>query len=493
MPNLDIPLICDDGTINIALDTINKGKQALVFVNSKRSAEKVAEEISKKLKAESQKKLSEDVLKALQKPTRQCERLAKCIVKGIAFHHAGLHSKQKSLVEDSFKEGKIKIICCTPTLAAGLDLPAFRAIIRDVKRYADRIGMSYIPVLEYLQMAGRAGRPKYDTYGEAIIVSNAEGEKNAVTDKYVFGEAESIYSKLAVEPALRKHVLSLISAQVVRSYAEINKFFSKTFWAHQYKDMGKLEDIMEKVLLLLQKWDFVQLVDEKYRATILGKRVAELYIDPLTAHNFLTGLKRANKPNSFSFIHLVSNSPEMYPLLKIKQKEFDDFQNKMMIHDANLLVLEPSMFDIDYEDYMNSSKTALMLYDWAEEKDDEYLYENYGIRPGETRVKLETADWLLFAIHELAHIENHNELLKDIAKTRFRLKNGVKEELIPLLKFKKVGRVRARALFSSGVKDLAGVKKASISELTSILGKKIAESVKNQIEGKKVNEQLTQE
>src|SRR3989344_7578320 len=160
-----------DQVVNVSIDTIELKKQALVFVNAKRSAEKVAEDISKKsgLKSEALSKLSEDLKGVLSRPTKQCERLALCVKSGIAFHHSGLHSKQKELVEDAFREGVIKIICCTPTLAAGLDLPAYRAIIRDLKRFGPH-GMAPIPVLECLQMAGRAGRPKYDTVGDAIVI-----------------------------------------------------------------------------------------------------------------------------------------------------------------------------------------------------------------------------------------------------------------------------------------------------------------------------------
>ena len=66
-------------------------------------------------------------------------------------------TKQRELIEDNFREGVIKIICATPTLAYGLSLPAFRSILKDLRRYGPR-GMAYIPVLEYLQMSGRAGR-----------------------------------------------------------------------------------------------------------------------------------------------------------------------------------------------------------------------------------------------------------------------------------------------------------------------------------------------
>src|SRR3989344_2266374 len=81
----------DSAVLNLAIDTIKIGKQALVFANTKKSAEKTAEEISKKIKANNEilDKLSEDALNVLPKPTKQCERLALCLKKGIAFHHAG--------------------------------------------------------------------------------------------------------------------------------------------------------------------------------------------------------------------------------------------------------------------------------------------------------------------------------------------------------------------------------------------------------------------
>src|SRR3989338_1208184 len=112
-----------DPVTNIALDTINLGKQALVFVNTKKSAEKNAEDISKKIKIGSKdlEIISDLALNSLPRHTKQCERLAFCLRKGIAFHHAGLVAKQRELIEENFRNGAIKIICATPTLAYGVD------------------------------------------------------------------------------------------------------------------------------------------------------------------------------------------------------------------------------------------------------------------------------------------------------------------------------------------------------------------------------------
>ena len=73
------------------------------------------------------------------------------------------------------------MIAATPTLAAGLDLPAYRVILKDLRRFSQR-GLQYIPVLEYMQMAGRAGRPKFDNKGESVIITTTDSQKEELTE-----------------------------------------------------------------------------------------------------------------------------------------------------------------------------------------------------------------------------------------------------------------------------------------------------------------------
>ncbi|MBW2986498.1 hypothetical protein KY333_03955, partial [Candidatus Woesearchaeota archaeon] len=117
--------------------------------------------------------------------------------------------------------------------------------------------------------------------------------------------------------------------------------------------------------------------------------------------------------------------------------------------------------------------------------DDIYLLEQYDIRPGETRAKITRANWLLYALSEIARINQHQFLLKDISKLRFRLKHGAKEELIALLKLKSIGRIRARKLFRNGIKDLGAIRKANLGVLEKLIGKKLAKDIKEQV-GEKI-------
>jgi helicase len=487
----------------LAIETINNKKQVIIFTPSRASAEKTAEDISK-LTNFQHPEMENEVLKAASSPTKQCRRLSHCIKKGIAFHHAGLVQKQKDLIEDEFRSGKVKVICCTPTLAAGMSLPAFRVIIKSLKRYSGRWGMDWIPVLEYMQMAGRAGRPEYESFGEAIVVAKTEKEKEEIHERYVLGEPEDIYSKLAVEPVLRTYLLSLIASGIIRDEKAMKDFFSKTFWASQFRDFAKLELIMEKMLSILDKWGFVNIsgakrINEdfitasdinkegqeikKLQATLIGKRISELYLDPLTARHLLDCLVQYDETkNAFSLLQMISNTLEMRPLLRIKSKEEDYVQEQLVKNYDSLLEKEPSTFDLEYPDFMNSIKTALFFEAWTDEKDEDFLLEKYNIRPGEIRVKIEIADWLLYACTELAKISGFSrELIKELNKLRVRVKNGVKEDLLIFLKLKGVGRVRARKLVLNGMKDLGDLKKTDLTSLAQILGSKLAVDVYKQL------------
>jgi helicase len=162
-------------------DSVSNGGQALVFVNTRKStvsvANRLAEVIEKSLSKEDKKDL-ESLLKStkrqLSELTSVDQKLFYCLEKGVAFHNAGLSSVQRRAVESSFKNRIIKCIVATPTLAAGVNIPAQRVIIRDLWRYDMNFGMNQIPILEYKQQAGRAGRPRYDKFGEAVAIAKNE-------------------------------------------------------------------------------------------------------------------------------------------------------------------------------------------------------------------------------------------------------------------------------------------------------------------------------
>ncbi len=505
MKTLTIEPVTGDAAVDLALDTIRIGKQALVFVNSKRSAEAVAEKIGKKNGEQGLKDLAEKILGVLSSPTKQCRRLAYCVERGTAFHHAGLASKQRELVEDAFREGKLRIIAATPTLAAGINLPAFRTIIRDLKRFSGA-GMRAIPVLEYHQMAGRSGRPDFnDEYGEAIAIAKHEKEAEQVIETYVFGEPEAIWSKVSSLPVLRTYCLSLVASGFLTTMEELQEFFSQTFFAHQYQDLKGIRQKIMDTVNLLREWDFLEgegnddftgadelqkQADGALVATALGRRVSELYLDPLTAHDLINGLRRAQgrQPTFYSWLHLVCSAIEMRPLLRVKAADYEALDSYLEKRRDDLLALEPSVYDPDYESFLEAAKTARLLDDWADERSEEELLERYDCRPGELRARLDIADWLVYGTSELARLLKLHAYVAPLQRARTRLKYGVREELVPLLKFKNIGRVRARTLHKNGIRTAGDVQAADANTLSALLGPKIAKDLKKQV-GQDVEEQ----
>ncbi|UCD07374.1 MAG: DEAD/DEAH box helicase [Candidatus Aenigmatarchaeota archaeon] len=485
-----------------------KKKQALVFISTMRGAESAAEKIAKtvkdKLSPEEKKKLnkvSEKILGVLGHPTIQCHRLSGCVKDGVAFHHAGLTNKQRNLIEESFKSGLIKAITATPTLAAGINLPSWRVIVKDLKRFDSGSGMDYIPVLEIQQMMGRAGRPKYDSEGEAILLANNKRDAGYAWDNYIRGDPERIASKLGMEPVLRTHVLSLIASGVTPTREDLFNFFSKTFYAYQYKDMGNIKKILERIISLLEEFRFIttgetgeegpfksgtNLLEEQkaeLKPTRIGKRVSELYIDPLTANHLIEGLGVAmeRRTSEFGYLQMISNTLEMMPLPNIRKSDMEDLNEIVVKEEKNLIQKPPNPWDIEYDDFLRSLKTALLLREWCEEAGEDQILDRFAVTPGELRVRLNNTDWLLYATQELGLLLGYMDILKDIRKARLRIKYGVRKELLPLVKLRGIGRVKARLLYNSGLRSLDSLRKIPLTSLERIIGPKTARQVKQQL------------
>ncbi|MDA0925742.1 MAG: DEAD/DEAH box helicase [archaeon] len=224
---------------SVVSDGMDMGSQVLMFVGTRKSAQSEAKNLAKRVSKRLMKEQPERLLQLKELAERLsgrsqsnlAEQLASCLAGGVGFHHAGLTHAQRKEVEAAFKSGLLVALTATPTLAAGVNLPARRVLVRDLKRWDD--GMSRpLPVMEVRQMLGRAGRPKYDTQGEAwVYCKGTDGWEvaDAVADRYFFGPVEDVTSKLASEPALRMHLLASVATGGLVHRGDIEHFFFSTF------------------------------------------------------------------------------------------------------------------------------------------------------------------------------------------------------------------------------------------------------------------------
>lgn len=473
-----------DALLEVVHDTLlSQQKQVLVFCATRKSAESTAEKISKLCAqhiSDHEKSLlnktAHNVLNALEIPSKQCEQLSGLIAKGVVFHHAGLVSKQRELIEESFKNNHLKVICATPTLAAGVNLPAFRVVINSVYRFGNS-GSERIPVREYKQMVGRAGRPKYDSFGESVILAKSETDADFLDSYYVQGQLEAISSKLGIAPILRMHLLSCIANRFVFDQLSLQDFFGKTFYAHQYGDMDRFYRIIIDMLGELAKMGFVEINQTGFTATKLGQRVSELYIDPLTAQRFIKHLHKGDS-SIFSNLVCIAKSFEMEPYPSLPKEKQLLLWDLLTDRQADL----GDQADVfENPDLLQQLSMALLLEYWMSEKGENFLLEEFNIAPGTLRQKLERADWLLYCLVELAKVLELPKNQSAVNRLRERLQYGIKEELIPLVQLRGIGRVRARKLYHAGLTRLGDIKNAPIEKLNLLLGDAVAESVKKQL------------
>ena len=267
-------------TLQAALDdTISENGQLLIFVNSRKSSQKEARELSKHVLNRVKNEPNFDngdrfvKLNNIAETINQNEnssplgkKLSNSIKGGIAFHHAGLSTEHRKKVEELFKNGDIFCIVATPTLAQGVNLPARRVVIRDVKRWSSTASRNMpMPIMEIKQMLGRAGRPKYDKKGDAWIVSKNQDEEIRNVEHFLLSEPEEVTSKLANpnalnaedDPALLTHILSLIATTDMNDRDSLGKFFSKTFLS-THLESEHLENQIDKVIKWLFENDMIR-------------------------------------------------------------------------------------------------------------------------------------------------------------------------------------------------------------------------------------------
>ncbi|AMQ18302.1 ATP-dependent DNA helicase [Thermococcus peptonophilus] len=482
-------LFWEDGKIDrypenwesLAVDAVKKGKQALVFVNTRRGAEKEAislsSKVSKLLTKPETRRLEELISSIEDNPTT--EKLKRALRGGVAFHHAGLSRTERTLIEDAFRSRTVKVIVATPTLAAGVNTPAFRVIIRDTKRYAN-FGWIDIPVLEIQQMMGRAGRPKYDKVGEAIIVARTEDPKKLI-DKYIHGKPEKLFSMLANEQTFRSQVLALITNFGVEDFRELIEFLSRTFYAHQRGDTSSLEYKAKDIVYFLIENEFIDMdIENRFIALPFGKRTSQLYIDPLTAKKFKDAFPAIERnPNPFGIFQLLASTPDM-ATLTARRREMEDYLDLAYEMEEHLYSNIPYYEDSRFQGFLGQVKTAKVLLDWINEVPEARIYETYNIDPGDLYRVLELADWLMYSLIELYKLfEPKEDVLQYLRDLHLRLRHGVREELLELVKLPNIGRRRARALYNAGFRSVDDILKAKPKDLLQVegIGLKILEGI----------------
>lgn len=473
----------NDIVLRVLNESIEDSSQILVFVSTRRFTESLANYISGKVKRKIPRdkkmvfrQVAEKILdvprKKGSKPTSICLKLAECTQNGIAFHHAGLFDKQRQIIENEFRAGNLYMITATPSLMYGVNLPSKNVLIRDYTRWTSR-GPQSIPVFDYEQMSGRAGRPGYDTEGYSYLIAKTLDEAYNLKDHYIHGEIELTNSKLIEnKDAVYRQIIAQIASTLSKTPQNILEFFGETFYGYQMNTndfFGTLSvDTMEyeinNALEFLVSNGIIQLTPEGLKTTDFGNLIARSNYSVETAVRLKEYVKQ-DQINIHQLIYVISRTPDI-PKISFKSRK-----SKEAVMDK---LNGSGIFSCDTG---NDEATAAALLEWINERSEEEIENAFNVYAATTRKAAYEASRMAKFFKEVCVVMNMYSYSDDLDKLSARLYYGVRDELIPLVvSVKRLGRKRARALVDSFGTDLRYVSKDELVKIDGI-GPKTAESI----------------
>jgi replicative superfamily II helicase len=242
--------------------TIQNNGQVLIFVAQRRHTESLSRKLVKSvipnLAEEERETLSSRFIESRAYPTRLIELMRQ----GVGFHHAGLNYASRELVEDAFRNGFLRVVCCTTTLSAGIDAPARLVILRDfyvfnqVEMATGEFEIDGMNANQLHQILGRAGRPDFDSVGYGVIMCNSDSDRSMVLKKYfeikdgeLFPRYDAVKSSISFSPNLEEQTLLRIFELEEANEKDVMNFFEKTFWWRKEKSKNPQANLERSIKL----------------------------------------------------------------------------------------------------------------------------------------------------------------------------------------------------------------------------------------------------
>ncbi|XP_073093468.1 helicase POLQ-like isoform X6 [Manis javanica] len=498
----------------------------LVFCPTKKNCENVAEMICKFLSKDYLKHREEEKLELIKNlknisSGNLCPVLKHTVPFGVAYHHSGLTSDERKLLEEAYSMGVLCLFTCTSTLAAGVNLPARRVILR-----APYVGKDFIKRNQYKQMIGRAGRAGIDSAGESILILQEKDKKQVL--EFISRPLENCYSHLIQEltKGIQTLFLSLIGLKITTNIGDIYHFMNGTFFGVQQKILLKekslweiiidsLRYLTEKGLLqkdtlvmekdLLQK-DTIYKSEEEFQCTFhitkLGRASFKGTIDLAYCDILYRDLKKGLEGLVLeSFLHLIylttpyEMASHCHPDWMIYFRQFNQLspaeQNVVSLLGVseNFIGKKASGQAIKKKvdkDIVNRLYLSFVLYTLLRETNIWSVSEKFNMPRGYIQNLLTGAaafaSCVLHFCEELEEFWVYRALLVELTK---KLTYCVKAELIPLMEVTGVLEGRAKQLYNAGYKSLVHLANAdpevlikTIDHLSRRQAKQIVSSAK---------------
>ncbi|OIW25384.1 P-loop containing nucleoside triphosphate hydrolase protein [Coniochaeta ligniaria NRRL 30616] len=403
--------------------------------------------------------------------SRELQELVKT---GVAFHHAGLSLDDRQAIEQAFLKGELSVICCTSTLAVGVNLPCHTVVLKGTVTYQND-SIHELSDLEVMQMLGRAGRPQFDDSANALILTSSDQKERY--DKMVSGK-EILESTLHLN--LIEHLNSEVGLRTITDMESAKKWLGGTFLSVRMrrnpdyyrlaegtsavKDTeSMLEDICERGIKLLQEYDIIT-GEQVFKQTEYGSAMSRYMVEfntmklllelprAMSMEQLLSALSKANEFREFKF------KPADGPIFREVNKspfilyQIDENVTKTW-HKISLIV-QLHLGGADYPDSSESQKQRHQL-----------RIEKKGI--------FERLQRLVRCVAECKGHDCDSVSTKTALELARSLAAGAWEgRPSELLQIPQIGPVNMRKLISQGVKTVKDLVHKNCGELEHLLSRK---------------------
>ncbi|XP_024542477.1 helicase and polymerase-containing protein TEBICHI-like isoform X1 [Selaginella moellendorffii] len=490
-----------DHIVHLCHEVVNKGHSVLLFCSSRHACETTARHVAKYLPKFSVS--SQGNAATYRDGSEAAEILRKCpagldpvlgdtLPAGVAYHHAGLTAEEREVVETCYRQGIVRVLTATSTLAAGVNLPARRVIFRTPK-----IGRDFLDGTRYRQMAGRAGRAGIDTHGESILICKSE-ELSRMLPILKEG-CQPLQSCLAEEKnGMMRALLEVVAGGIVQSAQDVNRYVRCTLLNSTQPFDDVVKSAQDSLRWLCHKrlieWDQELQI---YKITPLGKAAFGSSLSPEECLVVFEDLAKARE--SFvlaSDLHLVYEvTPihvELEPDWGVYYQRFVELSHVDQAVASRVGVTEASLMRMAHGAPMQGRKRSIKGSEKASEADQNLrvyrrffvalilsklvqevplmdVCSTFKVPRGTVQALQDSSGRFAAMISTFCERLGWHDLEGLISKFQNRVSFGVRAEIVGLTEIPFVKAARARALYKAGLRTVEAVAEATIPELANAL------------------------
>ena len=370
------------------------------------------------------------------------EILCDCLVKGVGFHHSDLHNNLRNFVAELFRNRRIDYLFCTTGLAYGINFPARAVVIADLNLYNFEEDRSdSIPTYLYFQMAGRAGRPQYDDKGFCYI-SIKKDDDLIKFEKYKAGVLQRVASHIANNEYFFKAILELVYSKRDTN-EEIISFFQNSLFNFQAlrQEKGLIPYDLKKLIAArikrLNDTGFLEFLGINYKLTDFGKVTLDYLFSGFSSPE-LSSFIRLNQ-----YLEKTKTVKTDFDLIYFLSKTFPDCRISKQPYTKSKEV-EEYLQNHGIADRTNTEYSAYVVYHkWIDNISETDIDKECKVYSSNLPSKMWEMYKLLGVYEELAKSKGYQvpqefEILKE------RIRYGVREDELPLVKIHQIGREIAR-------------------------------------------------